>query len=172
MKHIKNKYIRLTEQDLHRIIQETVNKELTTLLEYYAVSRSNFQRDIKNQLDQIAENWCLIRYFTINQNVYSDCVGHWKDELKAACKNAAISKIKGNDSVESRYKAIHKVFEDLELNSDTSIVDELIVDKFAKESINTKDEFYQQTLNDFMNSCDAICVALATRKYREYVDNL
>lgn len=172
MKHVKNKYIRLSEQDLQRIVQETVKKELAVLLEYYAVSRSVFQRDIKNQLGQIAENWCLIHYFSFNQNAYSDCVGHWKDELKAACKNAAMSKIKGNDSVESRYKAIHKVFEGLELNSDTSIVDELIVDKFAKESINTKDEFYQQTLNDFMNCCDDICVALATRRYREYVDTL
>lgn len=142
MKHIKNKYIRLTEQDLHRIVQETVNKELTTLLEYYAVSRSDFQRDIKNQIGQIAEKWCLIHYFSLNQNVYSDCIEHWKDELKAACKNAVIAKIKGNDSAESRYKAIHKVFDELELNSDASIVGELIVDKFIKENINTKDEFY------------------------------
>lgn len=74
--------------------------------------------------------------------------------------------------MESRYKAIHKVFDDLELNSDVSIVDELIVDKFIKENINIKDKFYKQTLNDFMNSCNDICAALATRKYREYVDNL
>lgn len=54
MKHIKNKYIRLSEQDLHRIVRETVNKELTMLLESYAVSRLDFQRDVKNQLGQIA----------------------------------------------------------------------------------------------------------------------
>lgn len=47
MRHIKNKYIRLTEQVLHRIVRETVNKELITLLEYYAVSRLDFQRDVK-----------------------------------------------------------------------------------------------------------------------------
>lgn len=172
MKHAKGKYLRLTEQDLRKIVQETVNREIKVLLEYYAVSRSDFQRDVKNQIGQIAENWCLIHYCSLNNNSQTDCLEHWKDELKAACKNAAITKIKGNDSVESRYKAIHKVFDDLELNSDVSIIDELIVDKFVKEQINTKNTCYQQTLNDFMKSCDDICIALATRKYREYVDNL
>lgn len=172
MKRIKNKYIRLTEQDLSKIVKSAVEKELNMLLEYYAISRSDFQKNIKNQICQIVENWCLIRFCELTNNDVNNCKNHWKDELKAACKNAAIQKIKGNDSSSSRLKAICKVFDDLEINSDYNVVDEIIVDKFVKEQIDTNSEEYKQTINDFMNSCKDICISLATHKYREYIDNL
>lgn len=171
MKHIHNKYIRLTEQDLHRIVRENVQKELNILLEYYALNKSDFQEKVYNQIIQIVENWCLIKYCTLTNTDVNNCKNHWKVELRTAFKNAAFGKLKGNDSVQSRYKAIKSTFDKADI-SDYEQVEFVIRDKFIAENISINSEEYIEVINLFIKNIDNIIECIAAKDYYEYVENL
>lgn len=171
MKHIHNKYIRLTEQDLHRIVRENVQKELNILLEYYALNKSDFQEKVYNQTIQIVENWCLIKYCTLTNTDVNNCKNHWKVKLRTAFKKAAFGKLKGNDSVQSRYKAIKSTFDKADI-SDYEQVDFAIRDKFIAENISINSDEYIEVINLFIKNIDNIIECIAAKDYYEYVENL
>lgn len=171
MKHIHNKYIRLSEQDLHRIVRETVQKELNILLEYYALNKSEFQEKVYNQIIQIIENWRLIKYCTLINTDVNNCKNHWKVGLRTAFKNAAFGKLKGNDSVQNRYKAIKATFDKADIN-DYEQVEFAIRDKFIAEHISIDSDEYMQVINLFIKNIDNIIECIATKDYYNYVENL
>lgn len=166
-----NKYIRLTEQDLHKIVKETVQKELNILLEYYDLNKSGFQEKVYNQIIQITENWCLIKYCTLTNTDVNHCKNHWKVELRTAFKNAAFGKLKGNDSFQSRYKAIKATFDKADIQ-EYEQVEFAIRDKFIAEHISIDSDEYMQVINLFIKNIDNIIECIAKKDYYGYVESL
>ena len=72
-----------------------------------AYERKMFKALLTNLSQQIIQNWCLVRYSTITGDK-QEYVSHWRNELIAYLSNAASNKIKGNNSILSREKAISR----------------------------------------------------------------
>lgn len=79
------------------------------LLTEMAYERKMFKALLTNSSQQIIEKWCLVRYSTISGDK-QEYVSNWRNELIAYLSNAASNKIKGNNSVLSRKKAISEVW--------------------------------------------------------------
>lgn len=171
MKKIKNKYIRLTEQQLNNIIKECVKKEMT-LLNEYAIKRKEFKFNVWNLLEQIITNWCLVHYCALTNTDVNQCKNHWKQELSAYLTKIARTDIKGNNSTESRFKAVTEVFEENDLINNPSLVKDLITTKFVKENIPIDDEMFDKVVNDCVESLEVIALAIANKVTRDYIETI
>ena len=152
MKQVKGKYIRLTQRELNEIIKHEVEKQLQILMEY-AIPRSEFIEKISNQCQQILENWCLVRYCSIFGRTQTK--EHWMSELGTAIMRASKGQIKKNNSYETRVKAIEEAFDWNDLPSSPEHIYDLVVDKFVKEGIVTKDAYRIQ--DEDILKCSSDC---------------
>ena len=174
MKKVKDKYIRLTESELHKIISEEVNRVIPLILEY-AVPRNKFVNDVYDLLQQICENWSLIRYSKLvgDGNIN---VNHWKSELKAHLKNIAQTKIKKNNSVTSRMSAIMQAFDWADFDKSTRKISSIISTKFEKEGYSSEDkEPFITVCFDFKHEVKTLTLLMANSNnddIDEYVNTL
>lgn len=100
-----------------------------------ACDRKTFKKLVQDNIEQIIENWCLIDYVVISGDL-KNLKNHWKAELRAACKRIVQSKIKENNSYQSREKVLNSYFKELwELDKDPEVVRSFIEDKFSDEGI-------------------------------------
>jgi hypothetical protein len=174
MKKVNGKYIRLSENELHRIIREEVNRVIPLILEY-ALPRNKFVDNTFDLLEKICQNWCLIRYSKLlgDNNVN---VSHWKSELKAHMKNIAQTKIKKNNSTASRMSAISQAFDWSDLDKSERQVQRYIEDKFTKEGYKTDEqEPYVTVWFDFKHEVKTLTILMANSNNNdidEYVNTL
>lgn len=172
MKKVKGKYIRLTEEELKRIIKEEVGRELSLIMEY-ALPRSKFIDNAFNLSQQIIENWCLVHYCTIIGR--TNTKEHWKSELYAHMDNVSKNTIKKNNSLENRKKAFVEAFDYNDLFTTPDRIIRLTLRKFIKEHIDTKSEEYIKCVNDCFNSVNDIIDVLAdgdVYKIGEYIESI
>ena len=172
MKIVKNKYIRLTEDELKRVVKEEVRKELSLIMEY-ALPRAKFIDNAFNLSQQIIENWCLVHYCTITNR--TDTKKHWKNELFAHMDNVSKNTIKKNNSLENRKKAFIEAFDYNDLFTSPERIVRLTLRKFIKEEIDTKSEEYTKCVNDCFNSINDIIDALSdgdVYKIGEYIEGI
>ena len=131
MKKVHGKYIRLTEQELQRLIMQEVERKIPLLLEY-AIPRQEFIENAAHLIPQICENWCLIRYSRlVNDN--NENINHWKSELSAHMRNISSTKIKKNNAVPSRVKCIKEAFNWYDFDTSATQIYEWTNDKFRNE---------------------------------------
>lgn len=174
MKKVNRKYIRLTENELHSIIREEINKVIPLILEY-AVPRNKFVNDTFDLLGQICQNWCLIRYSKLlgDNNIN---VNHWKSELKVHMKNIAQTKIKKNNSVSSRVSALTQAFDWSDLDKSERKVQNYTLVKFKEEGYKTNDhEPYITVWFNFKHEVKTLINLLANSNnddIDEYVNSL
>lgn len=108
-----------------------------------AYNRKEIKKRIEALINQIIENWCLIKYCSLydknNTNKY-----HWKQELKAHLYNIYEMKIKGGD-VKTKYNLVSEIIYDKKEITTSSKISSIIRIKFRKENIIIH--------NDICNSC-------------------
>lgn len=137
---------------------ESYKKELILEMAY---ERKMFKALLTNFSRQIVENWCLVRYVKISGDK-QELLVHWSNELISYISNAASNKIKGNNGIKSRIKAISEVWNDeKEYNQDVNIINLTICAKFLKEGIDTHSPVYFQVLNDCIKASDSIINIIA-----------
>lgn len=140
-----------------------------------AYERKMFKALLTNSSQQIIEKWCLVRYSTISGDK-QEYASNWRKELIAYLSNAAINKIKGNNSVLSREKAISEVWvKEKEYSTDTNVINLTIHAKFQSEAIATNTKIYQQVLSDCANDAKNIIKVIAEASPEEitqYVSNI
>lgn len=173
MKKIKNKYIRLTETELHALIREEVKKLIPLIMEY-AVPRKKFVDDVFNLLGQICQNWCLIRFVTLSK-IQNDCVAHWKTELIAHMSSIANEGIKSGNNPTSRLKAILEAFDWADFDDSTKAIEHCIAQKFEKEGLPTNGEPFTTVLFDFKHEVEMLAKLMANKdveNIKEYVSTL
>ena len=174
MKKVNGKYIRLTQDELHNIIREEIKKVIPLILEY-AVPRNKFVNDTFDLLQQICENWCLVRYSKLlNDNNIN--VNHWKSELKAHLKNVSQTKIKKNNSVSSRMSAIMQAFDWSDLDKSTKQIKRYITSKLENEGYSSEEKEPLITVYfDFKHEIKTLAILMANSNHKdidEYVDSL
>lgn len=147
----------------------------SSLLTEMAYERKMFKALLTNLSQQIIENWCLVRYSTISGEK-QECASHWRNELIAHLSKAASNKIKGNNSVLSRKKAISEVWvKEKEYSTDTNVISLTIHAKFQSEAIATNTKIYQQVLSDCANDTENIIKVIAEASPEEitqYASNI
>ena len=98
-----------------------------------AYNRKEIKKRVEALINQIIENWCLIKYCSLydknNTNKY-----HWKQELKAHLYNIYEMKIKGGD-VKTKYNLVSEIIYDKKEITTSSKISSIIRIKFRKENI-------------------------------------
>ena len=125
-------------------IKEYILEKLqNTLVFEMAYSRKELKNSFDCILDQIIENWCLVKYCTLydneNKNKY-----HWKQELKAHLYNIYEMKIKGGNA-KTKYNLIYEIIYDKKEITASSKIASIIRIKFRTENIIIN--------NDICDSC-------------------
>ena len=151
---------------------EDYKKQLLTEMAY---ERKMFKAIITNLSQQILQNWCLIRYGRLN-NADIGTITHWKTELMAHLQNASSNKIKGNNSLQARIKAISEVWvNEKEYATDSNVINLTVYGKFVNEGLDVNSDSYKQTLEECMAASGDIINAIASEnaeKISQYVSSL
>ena len=63
-----------------------------------AVTRSNFKNNARGQIDNLIENWCIIKWARqTGDEKYVRCINHWKQELRASMNNVSKYELKSGN---------------------------------------------------------------------------
>jgi hypothetical protein len=146
MKKVHGKYIRLTEQDLRRIVQE----QIQVILEYKQ-PRKKLVNEASNYVCQLVMHWCAIRFFKKTGLETSD-INHWKSEVNSLMGAIACIKLKGTmNEFETRKCAIAEGFEDYDVLTDKNSIFNLCVAKLGCEDVDV--EGFEQEINETVDEC-------------------
>ena len=114
-----------------------------------ANSRENYITLSRSLMDQIVQNWCLIKYCNLyDEENYNRL--HWSNELIAHIGKLLRQKIKGGINKERTTKI---AWIELEEINDPEIVEMTIVYKFDEEGIKTD---LNKIANEFIKQLDKI----------------
>lgn len=174
MKKVKDKYIRLTETQLHKLIKEEVEKNITRILNEYADPRKVIIKWLRNFFEQLIENWCLVHTCTITNTDINQCKNHWKQELWTILSKMGSFKLQGNNSYDNRVKVIETAEKGQELLTDFDSVYGNVIVKFAKEKIEDE-ELISSIIKDLTKSKKDIIHIIANydkKEIKEYVNTI
>lgn len=111
---------------LLNVIQESYIFEM-------AYDRKEIKKRVEGLINQIIENWCLIKYCSLydNNNIYKH---HWKQELKAHLYNIYEMTLKGGNA-KTKYNLISEIIYDKREITTSSKISSIIRIKFRTENI-------------------------------------
>lgn len=162
----------MDEVKLQRLVERFVREEIQLLIEY-SFNRKEFVNKIESLLTPLLSHWVLIRYNRLTSN--EEYIQHWKRELKGWFVTLMRLRLKDNNSVKNREKAIQSAYENLDLTSDLKALYLTVLSKCEKENIDTTDKPFEQAIIDCANELNTIkqIIANADAKYcDEYVKSL
>lgn len=98
-----------------------------------AYDRKEIKKRVEGLINQIIENWCLIKYCSLydNNNINKH---HWKQELKAHLYNIYELKLKGGNA-KTKYNIISEIIYDKKEITTSSKISSIIRIKFRTENI-------------------------------------
>lgn len=173
-----NKAIIMTEIELRSLIKECVSEVLEQQKPYIitemAMTLSDYKKKVESLMQQILENWCLIRYVSLTGDKI-ELKNHWKNELLTHMNNIASSKIKNGDSLSVKMNAIFYLWNKVDWDTDERCISQRLFAKFKKENIPTKGEIFAQIVSDFKNSTKLIAYALvdnSSESILNYIDTI
>ena len=121
----------------------------------YAFPRKDFIKQVNNLLPQIITHWCLIRYNRIIDN--TNTIQHWKSELLTWFSRIMKLTLKGNDSTETRKKAIQEVILLNDYHNNATTIKYTILPKFNDEGIKIdNNEIINEVINQFFDELETI----------------
>lgn len=130
MKKVKDKYIRLTESELKRLISEEVEK----LLEYKK-PRRDLVNAAKNYAKELIKHWCVVKFYVVTHMETPD-LGHWIGEVAKFMNNISDIRLKGDmDDYETRKTAITEGFEKAMVMDDPSLCERFLIQKLIEERV-------------------------------------
>ena len=99
-----------------------------------AYDRKEIKKRVEGLINQIIENWCLVKYCSLydNNNINKH---HWKQELKAHLYNIYEMKLKGGNA-KTKYNLISEIIYDKKEITTSSKISSIIRIKFRTENIN------------------------------------
>lgn len=128
---------------------------------------------IHDELQQILQNWCLVRYSTLcGENNNRE---RWEAELLTHIVSVASNKIKQNNSYKNRYKATREVWVKKECDRDINVVHLLVFPIFIAEGIDYNNTYYKQSIENCMNASAEIIRIIAEANedsIKQYIENI
>ena len=167
MKNVKGKYIRLTNDDLNRIVKEVVDKQLKLIMEFN-IPRSKFIDNADGHIGVMFEHIFLVKYSTlIGNNTYVD---HWRKEIFKFMTNISKKGIKGANTYDIRKKAIETAFDYNSLFNGEGAMLHLIEAKLIEERVDLEREEVKTALQYCVSQIGIIIDLLARGNAREIYD--
>jgi len=156
----------MSEKDkvlLKRIVEETVYKMLTEnnlLVMEMSVPRKEFKRKVDSLLNQIAENWCLVRYCSY-EGGNKDNINHWKIELRAHLVTIARNKISADNKFKTRYNALKETIMTENEFNDVENVEYRVSTKFMEEGLDYNGQKFKDVCSEFVDDLEMLIRVLA-----------
>ena len=150
-------------------IREIVRHEIKKSLNEMAMPLKIYKDRVSDIIQQLIQNWCLVRYSTIS-NDKLNLKNHWKTELLSHMSLIHSMKVKPNDNIKIKEKALYTVWNWFEFDINESCIDGCIKGKFKKEKINTNGDIYSQVIDDCKKSTKDIVNALLSPTYNNMFD--
>lgn len=167
--------ITLSESELKYLITNTVKTVLREELQKYlisemAMSLSDYKKRVESLMQQILENWCLIRYVSLTGDKQKN-KNHWKTELKAHINNIATIKVKSGNKM----NAIFQLWNMYDWDTDEQVIARRLATKFETENIPITGPIFAQIVSDFKNETKNIAKILTSDsnlEALEYVNSI
>lgn len=159
------------EAILEKVIREELQKYIITEM---ALSLSDYKKRVEDRIQQILENWCLIRYVTITGDKEM-LKNHWKKELLAQLNYIGAMKVKNGDSSSTKLKAVYQIWNMFDLDTDERCIAQRLYTKFKGENINIKSPEFAQVVSDFKDNIKLISYAMletSPENLQEFVDEI
>ena len=158
------------EGRIKRAVRESINKlllENDLLLEYYG-TRDKFKSNVKNRLEQIFQNYCLISYGKLFNKTE---VKHWRVEYDSYMNFIYDFQITNNDSSKARYKALTEAFDEW-FSKFNSYVEKFKKNKLEAEHIDPNCKEINNAIQAFCDNAETIKKYLArfdVVRYEEFI---
>lgn len=146
MKKVNWKYIRLTESELKRIINEEIEK----VLEY-----KNPRRDLvniaKNNVKELIKHWCVVKFYKTAQ-LSTTNINHWIGEVANFMNNICDVHLKGKmDNFDTRKTAIIEGFNKEGVLDNPTLCERFLVQKLMEERIDCSK--YRELIGAIAQNC-------------------
>ena len=138
-----------------------------------AYSRKELKNSFDSILDQIIENWCLVKYCSLydGQNINKN---HWANELTAHMYNILKRQLK-NGSEDSKLQLLKSVAYDHKEYTTAAAIKRCIRLKFKKENIQITNELCSDCIEDLETILELISKRDTEENYENidtYIENL
>ena len=163
--------LRELKHTISKIVREELQRYLITEM---AVSLKDYRKNVESLMQQILENWCLIRYTTISGDKI-EYRNYWCVELRSHMNNIASMKLKNGNHISTKQKAIYDIWNMYDLDIDENCIGLRISVKFETEGIEPKGEYFAQVVSDFKNETVKLVNILTTGNnitIKEYIENI
>jgi hypothetical protein len=164
-------FLKELKNSISSIVREELQKYLITEM---AMSSKDYKKRVESLMQQILENWCLIRYTTLT-NDKLEYRNYWSSELKAHLNNIASLKLKNGDSSEQKEKIIYSLWNMYDWDTDERCISQRLFTKFETENLPTYGNTFAQIITDFKNETKNIVNILISKSsvdISNYVKNI
>ena len=155
-------------------IKEYILEKLqNTAIFEMAYSRKELKNSFDGILDQIIENWCLVKYCSLYdvQNINKN---HWTNELTAYMYNILKRQLKNGDE-DAKLQLLKSVAYDQKEYTTAAAIKKCIRFKFKKENIQITDELCSACIEDLETILELISKRDTEENYENidtYIENL
>lgn len=151
----------MNEEQIRKIIRETIfeiaHKPVVCEM---SLTRSTYKERVRPLLNQILENWCLVRYCTIvGQTKYKK---HWSDELFGYIITISCWKLKKNDKIEIREKVLREIWDEEDF-TDAQCLRMAISRKFINEKIDINSDNVLKCITDCIKDTNNLIQVILQR---------
>ena len=159
---------------INEIVDKVVREKVCEILMLeYAIDRKAFINRVWNLSPMLISHWCLIRYNRLTDR--EEYIDHWKNEVFGWMEYISVMKLKRNNDVESRQKALLQAWDDLDYISNPEAIKAAIYRKFGNEEIDMRTPLIDEVANAFIADSHTI-IALISKgdvgEMREYINSL
>ena len=155
-------------------IKEYILEKLqNTLVFKMAYSRKELKNSFDDILDQIIENWCLVKYCSL-YDVQNTNKNHWADELTAYMYNILKRQLK-NGSEDAKLQLLKLVAYDYKEYITAAVIKKCIRLKFKRENMQITDELCSACIEDLETILELISKRDTEENYENidtYIENL
>lgn len=124
-----------------------------------AIAKSKFIELLESHEEQLVQNLCLVFYAKRTNHIN---LNHWKAELCAYMERICTTKLKSNNSTDSRIKLITKVYHNMyECDTNIDRIQALCTRKFYQENIDIDSPIVSQCFSDCMQVLPNVYLVLA-----------
>ena len=155
-------------------IKEYILEKLQNTLDFeMAYSRKELKNSFDGILDQIIENWCLVKYCSL-YDINNINRNHWTNELTVRMYNILKRQLK-NGNEDSKLQLLKSVAYDQKEYTTATAIKNCIRLKFKKENIQITDELCSDCIEDLETILELISKRDTEENYENidtYIENL
>ena len=164
----------MNERKINEKVDKMVREQISQILMLeYSIDRESFINRVYSLSPMIISYWCLIKHNRLIDD--ENYISHWKNEVGGWMLTLMNSKLKKNNSVEYKLKALTQAWEDLDYTTNPEAVRAAIYSKFNGENINPYSDIVTDVIHSFMSEAPQILSIIANENVKDlhqYINSL